>query len=199
MSKLWLRLSRRAGPQHPVSRGERILLRLLDSVRLLILVGVIGILVFGGPQGEWTVYTVTSAIVALALFYGVVHFSNRLRPYLNDIAVGAGIFAFFTAPQSIESSTFYELSAQVVPVLFLALALETRAFQFRSSMTPEERRAAALPAFALLLAGVESFRVLAFNTPEFGAFDLVAAALVTASTSLALTAAIGPTPSRNDT
>jgi len=112
------------------------------------------------------------------------------RKYSGEISFGAAIIAFLLVPESTTSKEFYSAAAQVVPVLFLTLAFEQRAFQVRLDMDQSERHFVTLPAFALLLAGVESFRGL-LDKPQAVSLQLVASGLAFASVALFIRAVTG--------
>lgn len=86
---------------------------------------------------------------------------------------------------------FYAIVAQIIPVLFLALAFETRALQLEGRDEPD-RRAAAVTALALILAGYESLQVLVSGDAAGGSLRLVAGALAAATVGLALPALTRP-------
>ena len=125
-----------------------------------------------------------------------------LRQWQGYITYSMAVITFLLLPPHISNGKFYELAAQVAPVLFLALAIEHQAFRSQSILALPPRQQvrhygnfvfqAATPALFLVLAGVESMRALTMDHQDHARFDLVAAALIAATISLLLTAIVGP-------
>lgn len=88
---------------------------------------------------------------------------------------------------------FYAVSAQIIPVLFLALAFETRAFG-RLDRPPERDALLAairLYAFLLIVRGeAQALHALSSQAPSRGAHSAIVTALVTEAVVLALEPAV---------
>lgn len=112
----------------------------------------------------------------------------------NEImfAIVAGAVAFVLAPRHITQLGFYSTVAQVVPVLFVALAFQARTFWIRAGMADTNRRMVVLVAAGLIYAGGECLRVLASGKAVCGDAQLVVTTLTAAITALGLTAINGP-------
>ncbi len=99
------------------------------------------------------------------------------------------------SPEQAGALAFYETTAQIVPVLFVVLAVELGAFRPGQQLTDDDRRAAIVTALALLLAGWECLQALAENSVNAAQFDIVVAAL--AASAVALFGLAVTTPSRS--
>lgn len=134
-------------------------------------------------------------IVALLAFFTVPGFLRKEKNYISFLL---GFLATVLTPASVKSEKFYELTATIVPVLFLALAVDTRAFRL-GSMQNRPRVLSeifvAVPAVGLAVAGFESFRVIVIGEATRGRFDIVVGALVAASTSLLISSLVDWIPS----
>ncbi len=138
-----------------------------------------------------------SFLTGLLLFAGVAlifvpHYAPaavRQNSYL--IAIAAGVITAYLAPQRTSEMRFYEITAQIVPVLFLALAVELQAFRIRANLPRGETYVGAIVALFLVIAGFESLRTISSGKAEIGQFSSVAAALVAATTNLVLIAIVG--------
>jgi hypothetical protein len=124
-------------------------------------------------------------------------FPDTVRKWTSYLAFLGGMITYFIAPPSINVEKFYELTVQVVPVLFLTLGLEQRTFRYEPSGEADLKDLrfiifVGFPAITLAIAGAESLRTIATGNPQRGTFDLVAGALVAAAISLTLTAIVGP-------
>jgi hypothetical protein len=167
----------------------------LDKARTVILL-LAAIWLLGVMPWHESRFDVRRFIIGILIIVGVAAFSivylspKTARKYSGEISFGAAIIAFLLVPESTSSKEFYSAAAQVVPVLFLTLAFEQRAFQVRSDMDQSDRHFVAFPAFALLLAGVESFRGL-LDKPQAVSLQLVASGLVFASVALFIRAVTG--------
>ena len=143
--------------------------------------GIIGALVF---------------ITIVALLVGAPDFMRREGYYLAYCASG---LAYVLTPYHIEHIAFYEIAAQVAPVLFLALTIETRTFRAMDVDLEAFSVAqwfAPYPIVALLYVEFESLRVIAINDPTRRTFDVVVATLVAAGVTLLISATLGHVPSR---
>jgi len=87
---------------------------------------------------------------------------------------------------------FYVASAQVIPVLFVALAVESR-FGLIGSVEVDQR-ATLVTALALGIGGFETLRVLAQGHADTQSFSIVAGSLAAAAVSLILSALARPGP-----
>ena len=145
-----------------------------------------------------TVVILALVIIALLAFFMVPGFVRREKNYISFLM---GFLATVLAPASVKSEKFYELTATIVPVLFLALAVETHAFRL-SSMRNRPRVLTEIfvvvPAVGLAVAGFESLRVIAVGEATRGRFDIVVGALVAASTSLLISSFVGEIPTADE-
>ena len=149
------------------------------------------VLVYLPISGDYSLLTGVG-IVAAALLIGALNLWPKLfhgSEWL--IALIAAAVAFVAVPPRISSIAFYEAAAQIVPILFLALALDARAFSPERHRSEPERRLAVIFAAALLLAGFQVLKALAEGKAEAADFQLVAAALAAATTALAIPAITG--------
>lgn len=142
-----------------------------------------------------------TAILGLAFLTATVSFiwafPEVTRKWASYLAFLGGVITYVLAPRSINVEKFYELTVQVVPVLFLALGLEQRTYRYVPSGKAEMKDlrfiiVVGLPAITLAIAGIESLRTIATGNPQRGTFDLVVGALTAAAISLTLTAIVGP-------
>jgi hypothetical protein len=117
-----------------------------------------------------------------------------LRPWIWTLAVIAGFVAFGLAPDQPKGIGFYETTAQIVPVLFVVLAVELGAFRPGRNLTDPDRRAAIVTAYALVLAGWDCLHALAENSVKAADFRVVVAAL--AASTVALVGLAVTTPAR---
>jgi hypothetical protein len=141
---------------------------------------------------RWFIYglIILAAVVTYSLIY---LFPARALRYSGDIAFVAAIVTFLLTPSSTTQREFYAVAAQVVPVLFLALAIDQRAFEVRSKMDESTRRFLTLPAGGLLLAGAEAFHAL-LDRPEKASLQLVMGGLVLGAVALFIRAVAGRSP-----
>jgi hypothetical protein len=119
---------------------------------------------------------------------------DLVRREADYTSFSLGFLATVLAPGSITNEKFYELTTQIVPVLFLALAVETQAFRIGFTRTRPRVLTEiflAVPALALVVAGFESFRVIVVGQATRGRFDVVVGSLVAAATSLTIAALVG--------
>ena len=132
---------------------------------------------------------VVSAVILPIAFVGVIGaISARPRFFRQEapvIAFAVGLTAYILAPSEISQMKFDELAAQIVPVLLLTLAVETRTF-FLNPMGASEDIAKVMIAALLAYAEFESLRVIVIDKPQSGNFDIVAAALTAAAALLIL-------------
>jgi hypothetical protein len=71
-------------------------------------------------------------VISLVLVNSFPEYFRREMPFIAFLVAGV---VSVTAPTTIDQLKFYEVTAQVVPVLFLALAVEHRAFRVHSERT----------------------------------------------------------------
>jgi hypothetical protein len=174
-------------------------LSLLDRIRWgiapLVLISLFG--VFPWRDGRYDLIGLRNGLVVLAgvILYSVAYQRpDLIRAGGDFIAFLAGAVAFVVTPRTTTVRDFYAVAAQVVPVLFLALAIEHRAFQVSGNMDPSTRHATTLPAVVLLLAGVESFRGVVADDLSSVSMQLVVGSLTMGGVALGLRAMVGPPP-----
>jgi hypothetical protein len=140
--------------------------------------------------------TVTIAAIALvAIVIAAMLYPSFCRRWAELIAVTPLPFIVtLGANLRIAAASFYELAAQIVPVLFLALGFETRDPESRSGSTAEReyRIMLTVPVAGLLLAGGEALRALAMTNKDQAQAEWVIGPLVTASIALAIRAITRP-------
>jgi hypothetical protein len=156
-------------------------------------------------QGKTTLAAISAVVMLAALAAATAGIPRIVRNHANFIAVAAGLVSHVLAPNKVSEKLFYELTAQIVPVLFLALAVEARAFERQGGSSAGDARdlgwewpLGATAAFALLIAGYESLKVLSNGRATTGDFDGVVAALTTATVALTIRALLGPPERRLD-
>jgi hypothetical protein len=164
--------------------GARALFHVLGGVALLVLS-------FGNAELRpfyliyWAVFMALLALGSLPSIF---------RSWTDEIAIVIGLLAGVVVPARTAQIGFYEASAQIIPVLLLALAIELRAFRVVDVGPLETRhrfRLAFLPGFALLVAGAESLRVLVSGNAASGSLRVVVGALTMAAVSLILRVMFG--------
>ena len=166
---------------HPERRG----LRMLGPLSSL-LVGAIGAVVvifFGGSDLLGAGLAISGGIAVAITFAGILFFPNVVRNSSYLLSMLVAVAAGAVAPTTIEEMDFYSASAQIAPVLLLAVAVETRGLHDRAS-DPYERLMLLLLIVFILTAGGESLRVLAIGEPRDGWAHLVIGALAGASLQL---------------
>lgn len=133
-----------------------------------------------------------SLLIWMAVFLvgaALIYFPVLARHWYLVIVAVAVVSAARLSPRSIEKQAFYEAVVQIVPVLLLAVAFETRQIRIPQAEWPLNW-SIPLAVIVLILAGGESLIALAGN-PESVDTHLIVAALVFASTILALLAIAG--------
>ena len=109
-------------------------------------------------------------------------FIKREGYYLSYLAGG---LAYLLTPYHIDHITFYEITAQVAPLLFLALTVETGTYQpLGLKAVSVAQWFIPVPIIALVYVEFESLRVIALHDAAQGTFDVVVATLVAAGVSL---------------
>ena len=136
------------------------------------------------------VLLIGSAIGGLAILYAAVKYPDYIRERSVAVALIAGAIAIAVSPDTIRHIEFFEITAQVVPVLFLALAVEVRGFF--GEVIAKERLTFAVITSLLLVAGGESLRVLAIGDPTRGIPTVIIATLAIAAFELGILAITGP-------
>lgn len=160
-------------------------------VQVAAVVLLLGVLPWSGGSFHLRWFINVLIILAGVAIYSLIYlYPARARRYSGEIAFGAAIVMFLLTPSSTTQREFYAVAAQVVPVLFLALAVEQRAFQVRPEMDESERHFITFPAVGLLLAGAESFRAL-LDRPEKASLQLVTSGLVLGAVALFIRAVAG--------
>jgi hypothetical protein len=125
-----------------------------------------------------------AAVVTFILLHVQMRFFVWVLP-LAAFIIGYNVFDNYHADKA-----FFEAAAQIVSVLLIALALETRAVRL-ADMAPGDRLYAFLTVSCLVAAGVESMKALAENDFYNADFSLVASSLLAATLAVALIAMSG--------
>jgi hypothetical protein len=147
----------------------------------------IGAILYVGPLRDAPIWILAVATVSAFLTVFLVAFtSSRVSVRVNVLALFVGAWTWSFTDHTIDEIRFYEVTAQIVPVLFLALAVETRTLRGQAKRAVDERAAAAFTALLLVVAGIESLRAIAQQRAQAAAFDVVVAALAAATTALVL-------------
>lgn len=141
-------------------------------------------LIIGPLTGAWSLGTGVLLVVASAALLTAAYRPEALRPIIWPAAVLAFVGGVVWAPAYAKSIGFYETTAQIVPVLFVVLAVELGAFRPGRQLTNEDRRAAMITSAALILAGFECLQALAANSVKAGDFNLVVGALAASAAAL---------------
>jgi len=166
--------------------------------RLRAIAGVVDVLVFVGALA--LIALATSILFALAMVaFWLALLIVLYRPeWLRDgvfalsiAAFGAGVLATNDGQAALR---FYEATAQLVPVVFIALAVEIHAFRTDRPRSAEDLRPAAVIALALVYAEYEALRVLASGDAGSGEFNFVVGALAAAAVGIVLPALLGRRP-----
>jgi hypothetical protein len=134
----------------------------------------------------FTVVILAAIVILLARHNPEVLRANATFVILISAGVGVG-----WSRKEVVGIGFYELTAQIVPVLVLVVIIEMRGFRFQRVVQDIDRRVAADITIFLIAAGYESLRVLARGDPESGNAWLVIGSLVAASVGLVLWAVTG--------
>jgi hypothetical protein len=123
-----------------------------------------------------------SAIIVLSLL-GVLFFPafTRQLSYIYSTVLAINVSAI--SPDTIGEKDFYIISAQIAPVLLLAVAFETRAYRDKP-LDLTDRLALLTLIVLILIAGGESLRVLAIGEAVDGSPNIVIGALAGASLQL---------------
>lgn len=124
-------------------------------------------------------------VLDLSLFYPEV-----LRPGVFVLAITAGLTTAFVLADTRAGTQFYATTAQVIPVLFLALAVQIRGVVSDRAKPEELRRAPAVTAIALVLGEYESLRALSDGAAKAD-FGIVVGALVAAGVGLVFPVLLG--------
>jgi len=134
---------------------------------------------------------VAAAVVAILVVLDLALFRPELlRPGVFVLAILAGFIAVAVVGDAKTGPAFYTATAQIIPIMFLALAVEVRGI-LRDRARPEElRRAPAVTTLALVLGEYESLRALSDGADKAD-FGLVVAALVAAGVGLVLQVLMG--------
>jgi hypothetical protein len=171
----------------------RAFLTLPNVIRLIV---TLVILIWLPLRGTWPFLTSVLVIAGATVFGLVVQAPEWFRDKIAFLSLMVFFAGFYLGPRQITKIGFYEGTAQIVPVLFIALAVEVRFFRFRD-MDETDRRSAGITALTLILTGYQSLKVLANGDPRVGDAQLTVGALVAATTALALSALVWAADSRN--
>lgn len=147
------------------------------------LVILVYLLVVAPVTGVWSLTTGILGVLALITLFLVTYRPQVVRPGIWTLAALAFVTGAVLLPERTKSIAFYQATAQVVPILFVVLAVELGAFRPGHRLRAD-RRAATVTAAALLFAGWESLRALAENSVTAADFRLVAAAMAAAAVAL---------------
>lgn len=120
----------------------------------------------------------------------ILHRPELLREGVFALSILGFFVGYYVTGQSKAKLDFYVVTAQVVPALFIALAVEIHAFMRRHR--GEDRRAAVVVALALALAEFESLRAVASGDRDEASFAVVVGALVAAAVGLGLPVLLEP-------
>jgi hypothetical protein len=171
----------------PSRHRLRAFLTLPNVIRLIV---TLVILIWLPLRGAWPFITSIIVIAGATVFGLVVQAPEWFRDKIAFLSLMVFFAGFYLGPRQITKIGFYEGTAQIVPVLFIALAVEVRFFRFRD-MDETDRRSAGITALTLILTGYQSLKVLANGDPRVGDAQLTVGALVAATTALALSAVVG--------
>jgi hypothetical protein len=164
--------------------------RIIAIFELLVVLSSILIYIFHDELIALRILLVGSAIGGLAIVYAAVEYPDYIRERSIAVASIAGAIAIAVSPKTIRHIEFFEVTAQVVPVLFLALAVEVRGFF--GEVIAKERFTFAVITSLLLVAGGESLRVLAIGDPTRGIPSVIIATLAIVAFELGILAITGP-------
>jgi hypothetical protein len=146
---------------------------------------VIGTVVFflGGSRLLDAFYIILAGGIILLTFPGVLFFPavTRELSYVYSTVLAFAVFAI--SPITVAEKDFYSISAQIAPVLLLAVAFETRAYRGKP-LDSSDRLALFMLIVLILIAGGESLRVLAIGEAGDGFPNIVIGALAGASLQL---------------
>jgi hypothetical protein len=122
-----------------------------------------------------------------------LHRPEQVRDWVFVIAVLAFFAGVHVVGDAAATREFYAITAQVVPALFIALAVQIQVF-VRATEPGEERRAAAVTALALVLAEYECLDVVGHGDAGRGDFGVVTGALAAAAVGLTSPVLLGSGP-----
>jgi hypothetical protein len=120
----------------------------------------------------------------------VVYQPDRGRQVINFVTGICFLTLLGGMPDFVAQQPFYEATAQLIPILILALALETRQFH-DAYRTPAERMMFLQPLSYLSLAGVITLSTLA-GIDRSPSARTVAAALAAGTLAIVMLAVVGP-------
>jgi hypothetical protein len=135
--------------------------------------------------------TAILVLMSVALFYTLILFPDFVSTYRDDIAFCVGFAAALLTIGSKASREFYVVVAQVLPLLFVALAFEGRAFRVSKDMDIRARHFTALPAYGLLIGEAESLRGIIVEDQTTVSLQLVVGSLTVGGVALVLHAIVG--------
>jgi hypothetical protein len=157
-----------------------------EKVQLIALPLLLAGLVVPAVQGDWEWWESVAIVFVLAVLYAIVlrpDFFVGKEAYFGVLAMVAGYYAL---DGDSADQAFYEATAQLIPVVFIALAVEA-ILAVRSKTLQVDRRVSVLLALALINAEYEALRVLAGSGSDH-ALGLVGGPLVGAAVALLLAA-----------
>jgi undecaprenyl pyrophosphate phosphatase UppP len=160
--------------------------------------GLLLILIYAPIAGKYSFLTAVAIGAGAAFLIALDMRPDVFRGAEWLLAFAAASVAFLVTPARIGSIDFYRAAATVIPVLYLALAFQARAFSPERHGNEADRRFAIITAYILLVAGYQVFKALAEGRPTTADFNLVAAAMVGATAAIALPAVIGSDDPAND-
>jgi hypothetical protein len=141
----------------------------LARIRLVVTaLFLLAVLIYLPVRGDYSFATGGGIVGAVGLLYALTLRPEIFRGSEFFLALVAGVIAYTAVPQRVDELGFYGATAQVVPILFLALAVETGVLAPGRQRDEPERRVAVLIAAGLVFAGYASLRALATGTPQVG-------------------------------
>jgi hypothetical protein len=159
---------------------------------LLSLAFIVVVVVVLPIEGHISLWSGLAVLGGLLIIYVLAYAPRLVRGYESFFGIVAGFVAFALSPRHITHLAFYSTVAEILPVLFVALAFQSRTFWIRDEMDETSRRTAIIVGAALVFAGRECLAVLASGNAAKGDAQLVVTALVGSVTALVLSAVAGP-------
>lgn len=129
----------------------------------------------------------------LGLFV-VLYRPEWLRDGVFALSVAAFGVGHFSIGDEQAGMPFYEATVQIVPVVFVALAVEIHTFRSSRPRHAEDLRPAAVIALGLVYAEYESLRVLATGDAVHGELSVIVGALAAAAVGIVLPVLLGRRP-----
>lgn len=138
--------------------------------------------------GIWIALLMMAFWLALLV---VLYRPEWLRDGVFALSAAAFVTGLIASRDAHADIRFYEAVAQLVPVVFIALAVEIHAFRSNRPRHPEDLRPAAVIALALVYAEYEALHVLATDDARHGELDLIVGALAAAAVGVVLPVLLG--------